>query len=278
MASLGYGPTKPLPGVAIDWGHPLSRGLVFCALLNEGGGSALDVITKTPGTLTNGAFWAAGAGGREVRFDAVDDVINYPDSSLYSLGQSPITIEVWARANDVAQQAMMVSKRLASGNFTQWSAGFNLNAQFASAGRKFACLLRESGTVSRGTYTTADVLDGQLRQYVAVGDQAANLIRLYVDGANMATTVDGGVTTGAWPNLDTTQPIRIGDGNGANRFGGGIVLVRVWKRALTPAEIAQARGEPYAMFAAPSWRRYPTTQAAAAATRAFFRSLLGVGF
>src|SRR5687767_11513956 len=39
--SYRQGKTKPLPGIQVNWGHPLANGLIGCWHMNEGSGNRI---------------------------------------------------------------------------------------------------------------------------------------------------------------------------------------------------------------------------------------------
>ena len=52
--------TKPLRISRIDWRNPLARGLVVCCALNEMAGNPANLVTATPGLLSNSAWTPEG--------------------------------------------------------------------------------------------------------------------------------------------------------------------------------------------------------------------------
>lgn len=70
---------KPLPGVQIDYGHPLANGLQGLYLLNEGAGiRATELANGKSGTLTNfsgNSVWTGSPYGGAVSFDGSNDYI-----------------------------------------------------------------------------------------------------------------------------------------------------------------------------------------------------------
>src|SRR4030042_101428 len=74
---------KPPLGSQINWGHPLSRGLVGCWLMNEGGGLPFSQSRKQA-SLKNAYFpiWGLGSFGKGLHTAGVDNnwgVYNLPN-------------------------------------------------------------------------------------------------------------------------------------------------------------------------------------------------------
>ncbi len=79
-----WGQTKPVVGSQLDYSHPLSRGLVGCWLMNEGGGSIVGNLyrnkhaTAVSGKsyFNNNGMYFSGVAGQEVT------QLNYPQLNL----------------------------------------------------------------------------------------------------------------------------------------------------------------------------------------------------
>ena len=80
-----YRDTKPPVGSTLNWGHPLSKGLVGCWMMNEGGGNLVnDIASKYNGT-NSGAVWSNQQKGKALKFNGTSDNILIGDKSKLNL-------------------------------------------------------------------------------------------------------------------------------------------------------------------------------------------------
>ena len=90
----GYYPVgtilKPSRGVDLNLSEFLMRNLIFCALLNDGGTSAFDLVHKRVGAFVNNPSFGPGKFGSGVVFsDATNTSINFGNQACYNLGSTP---------------------------------------------------------------------------------------------------------------------------------------------------------------------------------------------
>ncbi len=87
--------TKPLPGATIDYGLPITRGLVGLWLFNEGAGSRVaDTGKGNHGAITNvdlTSAWSGSPQGGGLILDGIDDFIDLP---TFQDSITTLTIEV----------------------------------------------------------------------------------------------------------------------------------------------------------------------------------------
>lgn len=91
--------SKPSPGAMIDQAHSLSRGLVGCWLLGDGGGSGIADISTGNARGTGSAFTAvqwvgSHHGGLACKFDGTDDVYDL-GSRNYLSASRPFSLCFW---------------------------------------------------------------------------------------------------------------------------------------------------------------------------------------
>jgi hypothetical protein len=79
--------------------------------------------------------------------------------------------------------------------------------------------------------------DGAWHHVVAVRDEAASLLRLYIDGESVGTATD--TTTGSLQNNDDISVGNSGVSYTSNDFTGDIDEIRLYDRLLTDAEVAE---------------------------------------
>ncbi|MFH0982678.1 MAG: LamG domain-containing protein [Planctomycetota bacterium] len=144
------------------------------------GTKAADSVGTHTATLTNGPTWAGGKFGNSVNLDAVNDYITVAHKTDLSLN-STMTLAVWVYPERVPQAGNPMTVLHKGTTLTNR----NYSLQLESGGLSFK-FRDTSGTLRRflgaKTWTT-------LRWYhvAATFDDAANAVRLYVDGALIRT-------------------------------------------------------------------------------------------
>ena len=219
--------TKPLRISKLDLSNPLTRGLVFCAPLNEQAGLPMDCVTQTrAATLggaswspygivpvaSDGAYWSTNAGQfGTASFTCM--IVCSPISGAtakYELSNSYTTLNRWA----------MISNIPSNGGFEFYAQG-----RWASA---------------------AGMSDGLSHVFIGVRSGANHY--LYRDGAL--------VGSGGGPAISTDNA-----GNAIALGYGGLYstspksCAMVWNRALSAPEIAQISGNPWQVLVAQSSAR-----------------------
>lgn len=223
---------KPSLGAQIDWGHPLTKGLVFCALMNEGGGMFCNNLASTfyRGTLTNmtPADWIPTIKGLGLKWDQSTSYIplnagaivaNLNNSTVEALvipttttGESSIYDE-----SDTTSQTVFRTRRYSN------VFGFD----FVITSTWYNCT--GSTTITSGN------------PYHVAGTFSTNLgMKLYVnsklDGTNANTTPCNKSIGNSWIG-------RYGQ-TGYNWIG-NIIFVRLWARTLSQNEIEWLYTDPY---------------------------------
>ena len=85
--------SKPNLGAQINWSHPLSKGLVACFLMNEGGGKLSTNLTNySNGNLSNGAYYTVAKQNTVISFDGDNDIVINNKNTFYK--QSPYSFFV----------------------------------------------------------------------------------------------------------------------------------------------------------------------------------------
>jgi hypothetical protein len=259
------GNIKPPAGSAVNWGDPISNGLVRCWLVNDGGGLYVTDIAKgNRGTLTNGPTWTAGMNGQSIRFDGSDDYIAV-SKTIPTVPDFPFTLSAWVEGNtsDTAYR-----KILTVGSDTANRGWFLISARpFSSTIMRFG-IEADNNDLGGGTETYNDTTNfSGSRWYFVVGVfSSATDRRLYVNG-NLLASRTGSVTFNPAIATGTTF---IGAGNlrgspvASSRWLGRIDNARVWRRALLPSEIQRLYTEPFAGIVDPKLRMRSGTAAVVA--------------
>lgn len=220
---------KPPLGAQLQFGHPLSQGLVGCWLMNEGSGSIVNDLSENgqTGTMT-GAIWAAGKFGPCISFDGTDDGISCP--SFVSSTAISVSLWIYPTANAISY----------------WVAKYNLAATTG-----WILLQLTSGEVR--WYTRGSGTDTYLSVASLYALNAWNHVVATYDGATRALYLNGRLK-GSETNTEglqnsTAYPVRMGlrDDSAAD-FTGLIDSVQIYNRALTATEVMQLYVEPFCMF------------------------------
>lgn len=196
-----------------------------------GDGNADDVVDGNPGTLQNGATFAAGMVGQGFSLDGVNDYVSVADATNLD-GMARLTVDVWVRFDALAlgKWQFIVAKGSAAGfgtnSYAIWFAGDNMRIQ--------AAVESSSGLNTVGAL--ADVIVPGIFYHVALTYDGSSL-KIYLNGVLRQS---GGLSGAV---RDTTFPLLIGRRSGAGVDGQGDVViglideVEVHDRALAEMEI-----------------------------------------
>jgi hypothetical protein len=230
--------SKPAPGTPIDWGHPLSQGLVFALPLWEGSGlSAQDIGPSILSlTLNSASAWASGGQGVGVDCTAVSA------GGIATIGASlkianPLTLAIALRWNGTNPTGVPLVFGLVTNNSTYTSAwrlqGFTgnsaiqLNGPGGNSGA-LATLVSGKDSVFVMTIDAAGSLNAYLDGVLQTGPIAAQ------GGSPAYGATNSGVYIGGSPGNATPQ----------HRYYGAWI----WRQAL-PRDAASA-------FSANPWQVY----------------------
>ena len=182
------------------------------------------------GTLVNGAAWTvAGKYGGAISFDGVDDHVRVADSASLDLGRTG-TIEAWVKVTTLNRWHGVVAK----GN-ANLDPAHNYALEITSANR-WECILG-NGTSSVVVFSTAAAQANVFTHVACAWNGTA--LQLYVNGTLNASATESITPAG------NASPLYIGQfGGNADRLTGIVDEVRVYGRALTPAEISADMNTP----------------------------------
>jgi hypothetical protein len=133
-----------------------------------------------------------------------------------------------------AAYGMIVNK----GGMGSETAGQNINyGIYFTTTNTVAGIIETAGGIDHIATSTRTYNDGQWHYAVMTYD--GSTVRLYIDGAQVATKTTGGAVP---DDTSTTLPVRVGaNSRAADRFfTGDIDEVRVWNRALISTEVSNA--------------------------------------
>ena len=208
--------TFALSGLAVAAPAQAANGLVAAYSMDQGSGTSLPDVSGTGnnGTITGATWTAAGRFGGALSFNGNGNLVTVPDSNSLDLSVG-MTLEAWVRPELGNWRTAILKER--------------------PAGLAYA-LYASSDTNRPSTETTADT-----RGTAALPTSTWSHLTATYDGATLRLYVNGTqVSSRALPGTITisTGALRIG-GNTiwGEYFSGLIDEVRIYNRALTPAEI-----------------------------------------
>lgn len=223
--------------VGIDWSHPLSWGLGFCALAPD----AQELVHNAPSTHFTGTFGVTtnkGVAWQDAADTGVSTAIEWP----------AVTTSAWLNAGDFTVSVLAdirVADFAASGNYAMLSkvasSGANVAAAIVDTSGvfKFGVFSDTAAPVNGTVDITSELVAGaRLWTWVYSGTTAT----CYIDGRQLDTFI---VTPhGAF----TDSTIRINMGALAQGSRGRHIMWTVHNRALRQAEILLLAREPYAFL------------------------------
>ena len=212
-ATFAAGPTT-LPGLVAAYGFEETTG----SMAADSSGNNLN------GVVTGATRVAAGRHGRALSFDGLNDWVTVADHNLLDL-TTGLTIEAWVRPAVASTDWTTIALKERGTN----GLAYSLYAA-DGGGRPPATYINRNGSDIATAGPSALPLNTWT--HVTGTYDGANL-RLYVNGTQVAFRAESG------PVSTSNNPLRLG-GNGVwgEFFNGLIDEVRIYDRALSPAEIA----------------------------------------
>lgn len=198
---------------------------------DESSGSiAIDSVGVNDGTLINGPIRTAGVVSRAMDFDGVNDHVRVPDSSALDVGTGDFSIEAWIRTAD--SNAMIVSKRVNNGGGNYVGYLFMVNN-----GRLLVQLADPINSWRNYANLSGPRVDDLQWHHVALTVDRNSSFggRIYLDGVNIFT-FDPTSRSGSLSNSSSLTIGRTSDSS--NYFDGQIDEVSLYKKALSPSEVA----------------------------------------
>jgi lysophospholipase L1-like esterase len=165
-----------------------------------------------------------------LNFDGIDDYVDIRDTDALDLTDGEFTISAWINPSDWGQNGQ--GRIIDHGGGSSGSAGWTVQVEEEVRGLR----LQINTDSSFNDLSNRDVIALNTWQQVAV-TLKEGMLTYYVDG------VESGVRTGVPTPHQIGSPVRIGRRatDTERAFAGGIDEIRIWDRALTPAEIREWR-------------------------------------
>lgn len=185
------------------------------------------------GTLTNSPVLALGKIGQGLKFDGTDDYVIINDSDSLDIGDTDaMTLTGWFNRRVETAAHLLVAKRNSQ---LSSSVGYRVGIESASDKINFEV---SDGTDEYSLDSTSTFTTPGWHFFAVVWDPAsAANTEIYVDGVADSATDTG--TIANINDLSNTRPFVIGANSlGGGNFDGTLDEIRMYKRALTAAEIA----------------------------------------
>jgi hypothetical protein len=206
----------------------------------EGSEPGAAVGTAPPGRLHGSASPSKDGQGGALRLEG--GFFEVPDAEAFDVGQGPFTLSLWMRTSQAGGTQALLDKRREPPNAGP-VAGYHLYVQRGWLGFQLGdgvgpgtCQMVKS--VSCTNYRSGRfVADGAWHLVTVTVERGSPFGgTFYVDGV-AATRFDPTVRTGS---LDNDSPLRLGSrsSSASGAFLGLVDEVALWKRALTPDEVA----------------------------------------
>lgn len=220
------GDTRP-GRLEAHWRFDEQRGRIA----TDASGNGLD------GRLMNGATFVAGPHGNAIRLDAVDDYVDFGDPLALRLTGS-VTVTAWINASRwPPDDAVIIANR--DGRPGGTNRGFQLDTNRDLGARTVGFSVANPSGRRVFRFGTTALAPNAWYHVAGVYDASARTLDVYLNGRP-----DNGSWTGPVPGCQgpPAQSLRLGRRPGASGFEfiGFIDEVRIYSRALTPAEIGAA--------------------------------------
>jgi hypothetical protein len=222
--------TKPPLGTPIDWGHPLSRGLVGAWLLNERGGNPTDLVNRV--ALAGSGTWSAH--GLQTAGTGVGVEATLPTHLRL---QAPLTV-VWfgVRLGSNDSSAHIFGLLTNNSDSSPW-----VSACFQWDGSNTIRYIYNNGGF---VYTPLGIGMTTNVPCMLVATHTPSGVTVYKDGAQVTTNGTTGTIT-----YDSSALVAFGNYTGVNRNSNlDSIFGLLYNRALSAAEIRQLYADPYSFL------------------------------
>jgi len=227
---------KPPRGVLLQRGHPLSRGLVGCWLMNEGAGTLVRDASanRNNGSLYGAAAWSVVKHGPCILGGLnTTDSVAVPSTPTQS-GMPGLTI-LARGSNNKATIASTGNEYLAF-KLNAYNVGWTQSEQIQASVRL------ASGTKTSVTATGYHTDGTSLKQFGTWHD--GQVVCPIFEGQILSSVAAAAVGS---VNVQTNTLYLGGDGD-TGSWDGKLEYVYIWGRALSPSEITSVYADPWQMF------------------------------
>jgi tRNA A-37 threonylcarbamoyl transferase component Bud32 len=216
-----------------------ARGLVGHWKLDEGQGTAAADASghALPGTLRKGASWAPGHLGQALRFDGVDDYVDLGANLGMLRNAAEVTLAAWINLAEGFGPSSVIA--FSVGGTSAPSATSRAQLEITADGALRAGA-RASDTETQKPVDSAPgtVAAGSWTHVACVIRYNANRIVVYRDGVEVASAFPAFARPAAADTDSRNAALGSQDDGSATFFKGRMDDVRIYNRALSPAEVA----------------------------------------
>lgn len=246
--SLNFNPPS---GARVNWGHPLSRGLVGYYLFNEKGGQKVNSSTALGvGSLINNPVWSGSQYGTSITFDGGTQYAQLPVSINVA---GDFTLSLLVKFNSVASNGQL---------YSEWvnPVGKNIFIFLNGSDQRVYFYRGDVSGNQDGTPAISNALTTGV-WYNLIFTQAGTLKTIYVNAVSSFTATatytgyvgSNGGQIGAWNN----------NGTFFNYTSAAFNNIRMYNRALSAQEVLQLYLQPFAGVNVPPRGTYNFTSSGA---------------
>ncbi len=249
----------------INFGNPITQGLVFDEPLWEGSGTKgdNDVLTDLLG-LISGPIWGQTIFGQALDFSQAADGIQYSSSPASINNLSKISIETIFYCRSLGGGGNNGKILFKTDSIDTTSGYFQLFINSFSSQNAISL----NAMWSTGEETSAVAIAFNTWYHCIVtydGTNTSNAPIYYLNGIPQTNLSGGTNPSGSW-NTDTSTTMAIGNRvtNQIRNFDGKISYVRFWNRVITPTEVLSLYTNPWQIYQKPSYQNFITMHSTAA--------------
>lgn len=205
----------------------ITTGLAGHWKLNEVSGTAVgDSSGNGRNGTASGTLWTTGKIGGGLKFDSVNDFVNFGD--ILDASSGDMTVSAWVKFDQLDQDQNIIAKRHSANPWYGWIFAVG------DTNMPYFCVNNTSAQWYCSGYYNGDISLGNW--YHLVGVKSGNNLLFYVNGSNSITWND--TVSGTVLNSDSELGFNTYPG-WANSFSGTIDDVRIYNRALTAADVSE---------------------------------------
>ncbi len=243
-------PSKPATGTPLNTGHALASGLLALFTLSEGTGTS--IANSVDGSAgTTGGTWGTGVNGTELTI-ASQSAKCVLSSSKTVAGLTNFTIALICAGGTLNGNPLYVEQPSSGNDIVKLQTN---DGNAVGTGTLQLVYRDDAGTLNRGLSGTTNICVAGTYHLVGISKSGTS-VQFYGDGLPERTPF----TLTATNTLTASFPTWVGAyiGDPSSSYGGKVVYVATWNRALSDAEWAALQVDPYAMLRS-SIAIYPST-------------------
>ncbi len=179
------------------------------------------------GSLIGGSHYAGGkVGAYSGNFDGTTDYVDVPDNGTFDFGTSSFSFGGWIQRNGTGSNFEHVLGRYGAGSQPRWG--------IKEQGGSLQVFIDDSNGIGNDYSSGLTVTNGLMYYAMVTVDRTANVSYLYVNGSLLATK---SISTFTGTFSSGSGDFQLTNVGGGNLFNGIIDDARVYRRALSAAEV-----------------------------------------